>query len=229
MRNGKETYSCLFGEEIVAYIYDELNSADRTAFEKHLLDCSGCTSAFADISFSRLGVYEWHRDEFVPLETPNFAIPYKQEAAGATTLWIGSLRNLVWSPMRIAFAGGSLAAIAVAIGLVVTFNSPVGTDLTAGGSQPVQEIVTEFPVKTEPRAPIENPKSETNERAEVKREFKAPEPKTRVVKAKAAAPRKKIERVTSTAQNGPRLGNFDETEDTSLRLADLMADIDTKD
>ena len=81
MRKGNNINSCLFGEELVAYVYGELSSDGRARFENHLLDCSACTAEFADISLSRLGVYEWHRDEFLPLETPQFVIPF----APATT------------------------------------------------------------------------------------------------------------------------------------------------
>src|SRR5436190_2467191 len=113
MRNGKDINSCLFGEELVAYIYDELPASSRAPFEEHLLDCSGCTAEFAEISVSRLGVFEWHRDEFLPLATPTFAIPYEtRRVAGEQQIsWLNAFRGLATSPLRVAFAGGAMAII----------------------------------------------------------------------------------------------------------------------
>jgi hypothetical protein len=232
MRIGNETDSCLFGEELAAYIYKELSSADQNAFEKHLLGCSGCTAEFADISFSRLGVFEWHRDEFVPLTTPHFEIPYQPKPTAAKISWIDSLRGLIASPMRIAFAGGSLAVLAMAVVIGITLNSSVDPGLSAGVPEPLPKTAAESPAGTGPNAPTVDPKPEYSVNVPSKREFKAaarPESKTRAVQAKATNPRKKMSNVPATAQNAPRLGNFVETEDSSLRLADLMADIDTKD
>src|SRR5215213_5119036 len=124
MRNEKDNNSCLFGEELVAYIYDELSRARRDTFEDHLLNCSGCTAEFATISMSRLDVFEWHREEFLPLATPQFVIPFERKPASeAQYSWLDTLRGLVWSPMRVAFAGGSLVALAVAFGLFFIANS----------------------------------------------------------------------------------------------------------
>ena len=45
---------------------------------------------------------------------------------------------------------------------------------------------------------------------------------------KFVEPNRKVSIPATSATNVPRLGNYVETEDTSLRLADLVADIDTK-
>lgn len=232
MRNGKNN-SCLFGEELIAYIYDELDPADRFAFEEHLVGCSGCIAEFADISLSRLGVFEWNRDEFLPLATPRFAIPYRPAATAARSRlsWIDSLRNLVSTPIRVAFAGGSLAVIAVAVGLAVTMNTKFDSELSIAVPEPDRQVIMQVPVRTEPQFPVEEARSRPIERAGAKRQFPTAEPegKLRIVQAKAVAPRKKIETAPANARNAPRLGNFAEPEDTSLRLADLVADIDTND
>jgi hypothetical protein len=53
--------------------------------------------------------------------------------------------------------------------------------------------------------------------------------KPNVVQAKATVMSKTARPIVANAQTAPRLGNFTEPEDTSLRLSDLVADIDTKD
>src|SRR5262245_20088549 len=121
MRNLKD--SCLFGEELVSYMYDELPAAKRYAFESHLLNCSSCTNEFAELSVSRLAVYEWNRDDFLPLETPRFAIPYATPEPACS--WIDAIRRFL-TPVRLSFAGGGLALMVIAAGLFYVANSNSG-------------------------------------------------------------------------------------------------------
>ena len=67
----KLSRSCSSSEDLVAYLYDEMGAAEQSVLETHLAGCDLCTAEFADLSFSRLGVYEWHRDDFAPLAAPN--------------------------------------------------------------------------------------------------------------------------------------------------------------
>src|SRR5687768_11378745 len=233
MRNAKIANSWLFGEQLVAYIYEELAASKRDEFEDHLLNCSGCTSEFADISMSRLDVFEWHRDEFLPLATPQIVIPYERKPAPAPQYsWIDSLREMVWSPLRVALASGSLAALAVAFGIFFIANSNPDNDMAAGSVDVISPAAD--PIKSP--AEVSEPAATLNtvtvqDKQPLKRVFRAAEPKSnvRAVRAKALMPRKETKPATTSAQNLPRLGTFAEPEDTSLRLADLMADIDTKD
>ena len=229
MRNGKD--SCLFGEELVSYIYDELPVAERRWFEGHLLNCSSCTAEFADLSMSRLGVYEWNRDEFVPLETPRFAIPYASpEPAGS---WLAAIRGFVFTPVRLSFAGGALALLVVALSaLYLADFSPSGV----AGIQ-VQEPIIENvgPARAPDIAKVKDEviadkdltekildKPRVTVEATIER-------KPLIVRAKSI--RKPTDRQLTARGNpsvkAPRLGTFEEVEDTSLRLADLVADIDS--
>jgi anti-sigma factor RsiW len=232
MRNEKDANSCLFGEELVAYIYGELSLTNRDAFENHLLNCSGCTAEFAGISMSRLEVFEWHRDDFLPLATPQFVIPFERKPASEPRYsWLEALRGLVWSPMRVTLAGGSLAALAAAFGLFFIANSNPDTDVAAGSVEvisPAANPIQAAPEVLEPAAP--DPVKIGTTRP-LKREFSAADSKSnvRATRAKSVVPRKETKPVVTSAQNLPRLGTFAEPEDMSLRLADLMANIDTKD
>jgi len=224
MRNGRN--SCLFGEELVSYIYDELAAADRASFETHLVDCSECASAFAELSMSRLGVYEWRRDEFAPLETPRFAIPYEMPAFS----WFGAVRAFL-SPARLSFA---------AVGLVFAIAGSAFIYLgTIGG----QTDVADLPASIEVAAPqpeivesfeqeIEQPDAGEPERAKTEtaeNEMRPVTVKTVRKPHKVSSPKTMTtaRRTETNPASVPRLGNYDEVEDTSLRLADLVADIDT--
>lgn len=233
MRNGKDINSCLFGEELVAYIYDELPTSGRAAFEAHLLDCSGCTAEFAEISISRLGVFEWHRDEFLPLATPTFAIPYEagKVAFEPKVSWLNALRGFVASPMRMAFAGGAMAVIALAFSFAFLSNAGSPGDLQARVPERVESVKIEIPAPVVTKNKVGTESVAINVGQPAKREFKKIDRSQRVhpVNAKFIEPKRQLSIPATNATNVPRLGNYVETEDTSLRLADLVADIDTKD
>jgi hypothetical protein len=226
MRNGKENNSCLFGEELISYIYGELELRRQAAFEDHLLDCSGCTEAFAELSVSRLGVYEWRRDEFEPIATPHFAIPY--EKARLRNNWVDAVRGLLVSPLRVGFAGAAIAALVFAFVFAINY-PPV--DETAGvtvakpalpDAPPVSP--SQFKVSDENSEGLKTMTLTAKDRRSAK-----PLQRTLLVQSKAIAPKKRTTIQAADTRSAPRLGNFVDTEDNSLRLADLVADIDTKD
>lgn len=232
MRNGKDMNSCLFGEELVAYIYDELPASGRASFEAHLLDCSGCTAEFAEISVSRLGVFEWHRDEFLPLATPTFAIPYQARKVPAESKisWLDALRGLVASPLRVALAGGATAVIALAFGFTFLSNAVSPGDLQARIPDTVEPVKIEIPAPIVAKSEGGNDPVAINVGQPAKHEYRTVEHSQRIrpVVTKFTEPTRKVSVPATSATNVPRLGNYVETEDTSLRLADLVADIDTK-
>jgi len=223
--------SCLFGEELVSYLYDELPSVKRHSFEVHLLDCSSCTAEFADLSVSRLGVYEWHRDEFAPLSTPHFAIPYTTPEPAVS--WLDAIRAFIFTPARLSFAGGTLAILVAAFGALYLTNS--NSNGLAGVQVPKPEQTAPKPpegVKTSDEVaydkyrgektlvdPSESPITISKTTAQ----------KAVVVRAKGAVKRRTDGQLAARENRqtkAPRLGTFEEAEDKSLRLADLVADID---
>ena len=84
VKNG-DKYSCGRSYDIVAYIYNEIDPSERRTFEKHLSGCMSCTDEFAVVSDARLSVFEWHKEEFAHLPTPEFSVPYvvpKKDSVG---------------------------------------------------------------------------------------------------------------------------------------------------
>lgn len=230
MRNGKS--SCLFGEELVSYIYGELPAVERHSFEAHLLNCFSCTAEFAELSISRLGVYEWQRDEFAPLETPRFAIPYAKPEPGYS--WLDAIRGFVFTPTRLSFAGSALAIMAMALGFVYLKDSNSGTVAEIQIQAPVVEIARpDSPTLAKVVDEVQTDKyiadKALSEGVAAVQDSSKSEQKpaiVRVVTQKKPASRQLTARRNRPA-NAPRLGTFEEVEDTSLRLADLVADIDS--
>ena len=238
MKDGTCKDSCLFGEELVSYIYGELPVSRRATIEDHLLTCSDCVERFATVSESRLGVYEWHRDEFLPLTTPIFEIHYERPIVRSEPAfgWLDALRGLI-TPARLATAGGAFAVLAIAFWATYVFVTP-SDQLAANVNSRVQPVIE--PVL--PASTVESAKGPQNVEPngtvarEIKLERSDSTGTTQVVQRVRArvAPKISVRQNQTQAQaprpvRAPRLGTYDEAEDTSLRLVDLVADIDTDD
>ena len=74
--NHKST--CKFAEDIVAYLYGEINKNEKLRFEQHLTNCNSCTDELSGFSMVRTSVLDWHNEEFSHLATPVIEIPYEQ-------------------------------------------------------------------------------------------------------------------------------------------------------
>ncbi len=235
MLKAKDTTNCGPGDAIVGYIYNELSSAQRLAFEDHLLDCTTCTDEFAAIADSRYAVYEWQKIEFEPMQTPRFVIPY----AKAKVSWLDAIKSVFATGPRLATAGafGLLIAAFGFAAIILSDNSPVVVSQTA------VEVTDTFPVPAAPTGeitpvrvpqPVE-PNVADNENERVKPDFAAVTKRSSKVeqKRKPATVRRNTVRLQNigneTQAKAPRLNDFEDLADDSLRLADLVADIDTRD
>ncbi|MEQ1924176.1 MAG: hypothetical protein ABL952_16870, partial [Pyrinomonadaceae bacterium] len=117
---------CKFTDEIVSYMYDEIGEPERTKFEEHLLDCTVCTDEFAGISNARFSVFEWRKEEFAHLPTPNIVIPYGDPAPAIG--FFAGLRDLLT-------LSGWPAAATVAAGLIVSIGLGFAAINYLGGDQ----------------------------------------------------------------------------------------------
>ncbi|MFN0140508.1 MAG: hypothetical protein ACKVQW_10550 [Pyrinomonadaceae bacterium] len=89
---------CPFEDEIVSYMYGEIDSPERDEFETHLAKCMTCTDDFAAISNARFSVFEWRKEEFDALATPNIVIPELAKPATSVSVesgWFDSLAGLL--------------------------------------------------------------------------------------------------------------------------------------
>ena len=223
---------CTPSEELVALLYDELDRASRTVMENHLAACDACAGEFAELSFARLDVYEWHRDEFVEMATPRIVIPYEEVIVG--TSWFDALAGVFAWPGRWATAGAAFAAVAIAaLGFWAISSQPeeraaVNDDVkivqsnerpTAAPTPAAVESVPEGERRITPqKTPSASPKKQPG--ASVKANRLTPGPtKERPATGQPANARR---------QAAPRLNDFDDEDDTTLRLGDLLAEIDTR-
>lgn len=245
MKEKIETSRCSSSVGIVSYMYNEMSTVDRLAFEEHLVSCVDCTDEFAEIADARFSVYEWRKVEFEAMETPPIAIPY---ATAANTSWIGRLREAFSFAPAWATAGVSLAVIAVVFGAAIVTDRLNNGDEIANavqkGNSPLvsqaesdtavekpSEIVSAKPLNTED---IANP--ETAASTDVMPVRPAAEriiEPAKTVRRLKPVPEKvrqgaNVERRIQTSVP-PTFTEFAEQEDESLRLAELFNDIETSD
>ncbi len=237
--NNVKFEECKLSGDMVPYMYGELSVGDCSAFESHLLGCEACTDDFASISSARYEVYDWKKLEFDAFETPQIQIPYDAvPAASANSSWVGKLRSAFeskWSIPGVAFAGLAVVSIFAAIfmsagdggGEVASRldNSNIASVTSKSESDSIGVPATETESRTEapseatprplqisapgrvqPRRPVRNDKVTS----------------TRQVEAKQASTRAEQKSI-------PTLNEFADDEDTSLRLAELFDDIETRD
>ncbi len=241
MVNNGNNANCGFSDEIVSYIYDEIGAAERKTFEKHLADCAVCTDEFAAVSNARFSVFEWRREEFEPLATPEFAIPYAEKQhevdEGVSTGFLAGVRGLLSiSGWPVAVAAGLV--ICLGLGLVaMNYLGSGQLQIASNASMPpvntpdnTKRDDSAASTKTDPE-PVVNTASTGN-----KDNF---EPKARPVKAVDIHTAKPDRQTQSSRQRSadrfaveqnakpqlrkaPSLSNFDENDDKSLRLSDLF-------
>ncbi|MFZ1699453.1 MAG: zf-HC2 domain-containing protein [Pyrinomonadaceae bacterium] len=236
LNNGNK--ACDFQDEIVSYIYDEIDTAGRRRFETHLASCGSCTDEFAAVSDARFSVFEWQKEEFAHLATPEIVIPYHAKRAEVSTdtptgflSGFAELFTFARSPLAI---GGALAVV---LGLsLIAFNLIGGDgDLVATNSK-VPAVA--IPVKTasalikqekvvQPEADVAGVKSD--------KEFNEIEPVRAASQEKPApkrqrsAPRRSVkdsdEPSPGVQARKPMLSDFREEEDKTLRLSDMFDEI----
>lgn len=235
LNNGNK--GCEFNDEIVSYIYDEMDPAGRSRFESHLASCAACTDEFAGISNARFSVFEWHKEEFAPLSTPEIVIPYaprtsenKAEAAGGFFAGLQELLAFARSPLAI---GGAFATVLVIGFLAFSF-------MDRGGEQTIASNVVVNPVSSpvvEPSRKIEQPTvteittAETEIRDNDIKPVKASVTENRSRSAQSASMKLRrmgndvASRSTDRTRKAPSLSELNDEDDDTLRLSDMFDEI----
>ena len=221
--------ACKFSVDIVPYMYGELSVSGTTAFESHLVECSECTDEFAVISNARYEVYDWKKLAFDPIATPVFEIPY--EAAEPAVSWVDKLRAAFgqsWAVPSVAFAGLIVASVIGAVFMfsgddqLVVQNDNKNSGGTTAVNSPRRDVlpVVSNPSETKPDQVKSDP---------VPAQISSPR-QIEAKRIKAVKASRTEEKPTSARnQKAPRLNEFTDEEDDSLRLAELFEDVETSD
>ncbi len=101
--------TCKHADELIAFLYGELNKVESRAFEHHLRACDSCNQEFAAFSNIRSSVVAW-RDESLGGISTRATVPYTTPATTRTTpSALAALREFfnlspVWLKGAVAFA-----------------------------------------------------------------------------------------------------------------------------
>ena len=237
--NNETKFSCAHGEEMLAYLYDELSPDGRERFETHMESCFECIDEFAELAFSRYSVFEWKSLEFAPLPTPKFVVPVERKPATAS--WFDGIRAaFAWNGWAV--AGGAAAVTLFAVIGIALWN--VQPDTTIAVSEPVRSLPAVDSAEPSNRRSVEiaeterayvEPRVETRQESEPAHRTAPQSERPIVAKAvtvrKAPAERRESRRTTANErlQNSPTLGQYVEDQDESLRLSDIFDDLDSRD
>lgn len=225
--------NCRYSADIVPYMYGELASAETASFESHLRECTGCTDEFAAISGARYEVYDWKKLEFDPLPTPPVRVPFGEVA---TVGWVERFQA-VFARSR-AVPGFAFAGIAVVAAFAAVFllNSQDGSPEQLAANRSRDPVVAQ-PENQTPTVLITDSEIGTIAKPASGRLNEADrppvsQPRRAVREIRRAGPRPAEPRMTTAASRNraaPRLNEFSDEEDNSLRLAELFEDVETSD
>jgi hypothetical protein len=253
-----KNFNCEFAPEIIDFLYGELSGERKNAFNLHLRNCADCADEIEDFSDVRFSIQDWKAAEFDGLATPKIHIPYETVKTVETqkVSWFDSLRNyLTFSPVLSGAMAVLIFAVLVAAGIFF-LNKNTGEDLVAGSNQkpnaaPSVKPQSSVKDKTEtdektpeiadiPEQAIDDKILDEKQRnvesvpARVKNNSNAKQktsPVKTVEKKSSSADLKNDTKNAKTVpnRNRPRLNELpEEDEDNSLRLADLFAELETK-
>jgi hypothetical protein len=232
----KERSGCLESSELASLLYsEEMTDAESVPLEEHLAGCSTCTYEFAALAEARLSAYEWNRDEFAHLATPQVVITHNEPAvtAGYFDRILAGLSVLTQFGTA---ASIGLAAIAVVTGYfllqpadelgVAETRPPIAVSQPAGvqpnstvSARPVETAVIDDPSPVRKLRPAAVP-------ASVTKIHRSAEHPSEVAAESKKATRIKSDSLVAQQQSAPRLTNSAEVSDNSLRLADLFSELD---
>ena len=120
-------------DDLVSYLYDDLEGAARAAFERHVRECAECRSELTAMRAVRADLLAWSPPE------PDFAfriVSEPRDARGGQVLRPVVPSWRAWFTPAAGFAAAAVIVLAAAAGLarVDMHSGPDGWTLTTGGS-----------------------------------------------------------------------------------------------
>jgi anti-sigma factor RsiW len=156
------TQPCNRSEDLIAFLYHEMNDSESRSFEAHLRDCVGCNRELASFGEIRESIVSWRDESLAAAWSQNgAAIPVVQSRPSA----LAALREFfnlspVWMKGAAAFA--SLLFCVCAVLAVAYMRTPKTTivkipdgkvfsqaELTAAVEKKAQEVRNEFLSQTQ--------------------------------------------------------------------------------
>ncbi|MFN2501339.1 MAG: anti-sigma factor [Pyrinomonadaceae bacterium] len=230
VNNGNNT-NCNLQDELISYIYGEIEAANRAAVESHLVDCASCTDEFTALSSARHSVFEWQRETFANLPTPKIVVPLKNRPVETPSGILSGIKEWFSMPSWLVPAA-VLLAIIIGSGVVLLRNVDDSSQQVAANmaiQRPVElpQVVNKTEVAAEPSLTSSLPERNWDAPPQRTVNGKHAQPVTQPVLAQPAKMAKQPPRGPDQirqARKVPVLGNHEDVDDRSLRLTDLFDD-----
>lgn len=251
--NYNKNSNCGYGEQLVSYLYEEIEPRERDVFEKHLRDCQHCPPEIADFQEMRFAFGDWREADAV--QTPRFVAVNQTNPQTPETKadWLDRLRSFVFSPAR-SFAVAAVVLIALCGGLYfLTIQPSLNQRLSDKISQPAENepesVIAEVPTDSDsPKSggtilnspdtalnssdaaaspTVNNRGSNAAPAAKVASRASKPASKSKPEIRPNGSQAAKNERPSNDNKKVPRIITADE-EDRSLRLADIFDEVSMK-
>ena len=236
----KKGSGCFSEGELVSYLYQEVDEAECADLDQHLAGCSACTDEFASLSEPRFSVYRWQKTEFADLATPVISGPWEKAAIrevepveSDAPSWIDSLLAGFKRPAFAFTAVPILIVISVTFSVYFKYLPNAKGDVATAKPKPAVQVPAELPDNSlTASVPRVEEKKGTETRLAASENIKAKSSTQDARVVKSSSPRQPVRaEVASVSTPGkpvsyrraPRLSDFDEEEDNSVRLADLLA------
>lgn len=239
------TNECDQTENLIAYIYGELDSTVRSSFEKHIVECRHCGLESSELSFASGMIKQWKGSDVDTLNAPitdlDRIINYPEPVSVPNMGWFEGIVEKFRLP-RIATVGFSFGSLIISTVILAIFI--ISYENTAEISKidvPVASNITinDRPIDKGSSDPQSKPNSLSDDSGIILpvqkiTDTKIDQKSIKPIKAvKVNGPRKNnitvIETSTpnlATTEKAPRLTQYEEFSDDSLRLSDLMDDFE---
>ena len=193
---------CERADELMGFLYGELNDVETRAFQGHLQQCSTCNSELNSFGDIRKSVIAWRNESFNSLSSPGVNVPAPKPSAVAALREFFNL-SPAWMKATVGFASLLFCVFAVlaVFGLrqssdptIVKVDTPPSADqIDAVVKQRVEDELKRLKAQSEPAAvdnriaPIKETSDRRPSRAIVRYQNNARRPLTRVEREQLAA------------------------------------------
>lgn len=245
--------NCNFAEQLVSFLYGEIEGAEKSKFEFHLQNCPFCSEELNGFSAVRSSMSEWRSEEFEILSTPVIKLPGKDAETINSNSWLNSLKAVfTLNPVGLSAAVAAVLLIfsglwffsnrSVETEVAENRNAQITTNVSTKNSSEIQE-----PNENETAATVKNGSKEVFTKTEqleknvsekkvipVKSDVQNETNPARVYKTKKAPspvkPEKDNEKNVRKPAKRSELPTLavDEYEDKSLRLSDILDEVSMK-
>ena len=193
---------CGRADELMGFLYGELNDEDAKAFRVHLQQCATCDSELSSFGDIRKSVVAWRNEAFSSLSSPRVNVPAPKPSAVAALREFFNL-SPAWMKVAVGFASLLFCVFAVLAvsglrqstepAIVKIDTAPTADQINVMVKQRVEDELKRLKAQSEPMvvdngpAPIKQTTDRRTNRPVVRYQNNARRPLTRVEREQLAA------------------------------------------